>query len=140
MNIIASKVISVSATLATTDTIKIPFNAISFKPDVCTLKSVSFSDELKTTSFSNGYFEIESIITNDNIYNFVPNVSPATFTAADGKTDYVYQTFNATPNIELHLMGNPINQQGTFKLKFEGGALPTTTSTLSLVLEFRKYK
>ena len=141
MNIIASKVISVSATLTTTDTIKIPFNSLSFKPDVCILKSVAYSDEGKTTTFTNGIYKIESSITNDDIYHFVPNITSATYVAIDGKTDYFYQTHSSCPNIELYLMGNTINQQGTFRLKYEDDStLPTTTSTLSLVIEFRKYK
>ena len=135
MNVIASKTVAVSKLLDTTDVITLPLNSISFNPDVVVLKSVSFHDENKISDVMNGYFMIESNLSSDDIFHFTPQVGYT----YDGTDHMAHQTLCVNPGVEIHMQGNHIPNTLTFKLKYQSGVMPSTTKTLSLVLQFIKY-
>ena len=125
MNVTSSKTIVLTQDLSTGNILTI--NNVPFQPDVCILKSVSYTDS--DTSNNSDVFYITSSLTTGYIYSFTPHFN-------------LYNTsFNlsvcTSPNIHL-VIKNILSQQVTFTI---GGYSGTPVNGLvSLVVEFIKYK
>lgn len=127
----ASKVISLSATLAAGTPLSLQTNVIGFTPDECVIKHISYFDA-KADENSAGLYAITTSLSSETVASFSP-----TFWYNTPNTTYYYSC-DCSPNISLKLPNGALSSID-FRVANQISGY-STQGKICITLEFIRHK